>query len=109
MAAGLTASLTTASFNSQVGSIINQLDGVMHQVDQMRTWIIGAGGGLSGLEATPLSYSVTDATNIFNAFADLEQLYQIYIGASSQNTLRGNNNAFDYRTNASLIGGTLVH
>lgn len=109
MAAGLTANLTTASFNTQIGNLIQQLDGVFHQIDEMRTWIVGAGGGLSGLEAAPLSYSTTDATNIFNSFADLEQLYQIYIGASSQNTLRGNNTAYDYRTNASLIGGTLVH
>jgi hypothetical protein len=109
MAAGLTANITQPSFNAQVGSIVAGLDGLFVQVGQTRAWIIGAGGGLSGLEGAPLSYAVADATNVFNTFADLDQLRQIYQGLSSQSTLRGNSNAYDYRTNGSLIGGTLIH
>jgi hypothetical protein len=109
MAAGLTATLTKPSFDAQIGNIVTQLDGVMLQIQQVRNYIVGAGGGLSGLEGAPLSYSVGDATAVFNTFADLDQLRQIYQGIASQNTLRGNNTAYDYRTNAGLIGGTLVH
>lgn len=109
MAAGLTATLTKTSFDAQIGNIVNQLDGVMIQIQEVRAYIIGAGGGLSGLEGAPFTYAVGDATNVFNTFADLDQLRQIYQGVASQNTLRGNNVAYDYRTNGGLIGGTLVH
>lgn len=109
MAAGLTATLSKTTFDAQIGNIVNQLDGVMLQIQEVRNYIVGAGGGLSGLEGAPLSYSVGDATNVFNTFADLDQLRQIYQGVASQNALRGNTNAYDYRTNGGLIGGTLVH
>ncbi len=107
MAAGI--QLSTAGFNSQIGSMAQALDGLMNQWHQMRTYIVGAGGGLAGLQTTPLSLTTADATVAFNSAADLEQLYQIYIGASSQSTLRGNSNPYDYRTNAGLLAGTNVH
>jgi hypothetical protein len=107
MAAGT--QLTSAGFNAQIGSMASALDGVMNQWHQMRTYITGAGGGLSGLQAAPLSLSSADATVVFNAAADLEQLYQIYIGATSQTTARGNSTAYDYRTNAGILAGTNVH
>jgi hypothetical protein len=107
MAAGV--QLTQQGFNAQIGSLAQTLDGVMTQWHQMRTYIIGAGGGLAGLQIAPLSLSTADATVAFNSAADLEQFYQIYIGANSQSTLRGNSNPYDYRTNAGLLAGTNVH
>jgi hypothetical protein len=107
MAAGI--QLTQSGFNAQIGSMAAALDGVMTQWHQMRAYIIAAGGGLAGLQAAPLSLTTNDATVVFNSAADLEQLYQIYIGAASQSTLRGNSNSYDYRTNAGLLAGTNVH
>lgn len=96
--------LTQPIFDSQIGNMAVGVDGNLLQWHELRTYITGAGGGLSGLQAPPLSYSSGNATTIFNTSADLEQLYQIYIGA--QNLLV----AKDFRVSGlNQLGGTLVH
>jgi hypothetical protein len=107
MAAGIIIART--SFDSQIGNMATQLDGVLTQWHQLRTYITGPGGGFSGIQAAPLSYTDTpsgsgDASHVFNASADIEQLYQIYIGAQNLGTAK------DFRTSGlNQLFGTGTH
>jgi hypothetical protein len=79
-------------------------DGMLLQWHEFRTYVTGAGGGLAGLQIAPLSYSLADATTIFNTSADLEQLYQIYIGAQNLAVAK------DFRVSGlNAMGGLLIH
>src|SRR3979490_3214724 len=96
--------ITVPLLNSQLANLANQTDGVLLQWHEFRTYVTGPGGGLAGLQAAPLSISNADATLVFNTSSDLEQLYQIYIGA--QNLLV----AKDFRVSGlNQMGGFLVH
>jgi hypothetical protein len=91
MAAGI--AVVRANFDSQIGAMAQNLDGGLIQWHQLNTYVTGVGGGFSGIQAAPLSYTDTpsgsgDATRVFGACADMEQLYQIYIGAQALATAK---------------------
>lgn len=80
--------ITRPDFDQQLGSMAQQLDGVLFQWHYLNVYVVGPGGGFSGIQAAPLSYTDVpggngDATHVFGACADMEQLYQIYIGAQN--------------------------
>lgn len=110
--AGTTNTLTKASFDSSMGSIISNLDAAFNQIQELETFFAAhpdadftATAGGPG----PTGYVQADVTTMKSAYSDLDHLRQIYQGVSSQNTIQGNNNAYDFRTFAKLIAGTLVH
>lgn len=106
MAAGITIART--SFDQDIGNKSNGIDLALLQWHQLNTYVVGPGGGFSGLQSTPLSYTDVpggsgDATHVFGGCADMEQLYQIYIGAQNLAVAK------DFRSNIKFLFGTGVH
>ena len=96
--------ITVPLLNSQLANLANQTDGLLIEWHQFRTYVTGAGGGLAGLQAAPLSLSSADATLVFNTSSDLEQLYQIYIGGQNLAVAK------DFRVSGlNQMGGFLIH
>lgn len=102
--AGGMPALTKAVLDSQMNSIIQNLDGVMGEIQAMEafftahpdtdfTAVTGPG---------PVGYAAGDVTNFKSAFSDLDQLRTIYQGSATLGTAK------DFRTFAKLIA-TLVH
>lgn len=109
--AGGMPALGKGQFDSLMNGIIQSLDGAFNQIQEIEAFLAAhpdadftAGAGGPG----PTGYASGDVSNFKSAFADLDQLRTLYQGVQSQNTARGNNTAYDYRTFAKLIA-TLVH
>lgn len=107
MAAGIT--IVRTSFDQDLGNKANGIDQLLLQWHQLYVWLTGPGGGFSGIQASPLSYTDTpsgqgDATHVFGAISDMEQLYQIYIGAQTLGSLKNFKTA-----NLDKLYGTGVH
>jgi len=110
--AGGTGTLTKGQLDAQMSNIFNALDALFAQVQATQAFFVAnvdanftAGAGGPG----PTGYASGDVTTMKSAMSDLDQLRQIYQGGSSQSTLRGNSNAYDYRTFTKLLWGTGAH
>jgi hypothetical protein len=96
--------LNTGALDQQILAIVQQLDTALEACFQFNTWITGAGGGTAGLQALTAgggratAYSAGDATQIFNAFADLALLRNVAHNAASPTLPR------DFFVNARLVG-----
>lgn len=106
MAAGR--AIVRATFDQELDNASNGIDLLLLQWHQRNTYVTGIGGGFSGIQAAPLSYTDTpasagDATHVFGACADMEQLYQIYIGAQNLSVAK------NFRANLQFLYGMGVH
>jgi hypothetical protein len=86
MAAGIGASMTAQSFNSQVGNIVIQLKKALSNIQQMQLWI--AANGVAGIEGLPAAgggtqISTGDANTIVTAFTDLQAFANVYVGTET--------------------------
>jgi hypothetical protein len=104
--AGGMPSLPKASFDGLLNNVISNIDGVMLQIQELQQFMTAhpdADFTVASTNPGPTGYAAGDVANFKSAIADLDQLRTIYQGISSQSTLRGNSNAYDYRTFAKLL------
>jgi len=100
MAAGLTATMTLATFNSQCGTILMNLVQALDQVNEVNTFLTALGG--SNLTTT-LGMASGDVATLTSSFNDAYQLYQIFHDQATLTTAK------DFTANIKLVIGTGVH
>ena len=112
LGAGGIATLSKTQFDALINNVIQNLDGALLQAQQIQKFLTAhpdadfeaaSGPGPTGYDAV-----AHPIATVKSAFGDLDELRKIYQGISSQSTLRGNSNAYDYTTFPKLIA-SLIH
>lgn len=83
--------------DSRVNVLTVNLNNWFQQIKGMQIWL--ASKPDAELQAEPYLYTATEVAQLKSAFADLDQLRQVYEGTATRTP------AYDYRTFAKLVWG----
>ena len=85
------------SVNAWAGDIALGLERIMTEIQHFKAFLDATPDAT--LEAAPYSFSATDVSNLKSAFADANNLANIYFGTATQAT------TYDFRTFLKLLRG----
>jgi hypothetical protein len=103
MSAGIT--VQRGPFDQSIGQHARNVIDEITFWNDLSAWVNGVGGGFSGIQAAPLSYSDSppgsgDATRVFASCADMAQLFNIFHGTATLGVAK------DFTANLKFLTGT---